>query len=80
MSYRNMTGLACFVASQHVAEYDRDTVEIMVEEFGWEAADDFYKMIGWRFGADVGEEEEEEEEEEGDEGIGKGGLEFFHFL
>jgi hypothetical protein len=53
MSYRNMTGLACFVASQHVAEYDRDTVEIMVEEFGWEAADDFYKMIGWRFGADV---------------------------
>ena len=53
MSYRNMTGLACFVGSQHVAEYDRDTVEIMVEEFGWEAADDFYKMIGWRFGADV---------------------------
>ena len=53
MSYRNMTRLACFVADQHVAEYDRDTVEIMVEEFGWEAADDFYKMIGWRFGADV---------------------------
>tara|TARA_R100000234_G_scaffold92758_1_gene61021 strand:- start:180 stop:386 length:207 start_codon:yes stop_codon:yes gene_type:complete len=53
MSYRKMTGLACFVASQHVAEYDRDTVEIMVEEFGWEAADDFYEMIGWRFGADV---------------------------
>jgi hypothetical protein len=32
MSYRNMTGLACFVASQHVAEYDRDTVETMVED------------------------------------------------
>ena len=51
--YRNMTRLACFVASQHVAEYDRDTVEIMVEEVGWEAADDFYEMIGWKFGADV---------------------------
>jgi hypothetical protein len=48
-----MTGLACFVASQHVAEYDRDTVETMVEEFGWDVVDDFYKMIGWRFGADV---------------------------
>ena len=39
--YRNMTRLACFVASQYVSEYDRDTVESLVEEGGWEAAEDF---------------------------------------
>ena len=33
--YRNMTRLACFVASQYVSEYDRDTVESLVEEVGW---------------------------------------------
>ncbi len=53
--YRNMTRLACFVASQHVAEYDRDTVESLVETVGWEAADDFYEMLGRIFGVDVDE-------------------------
>ena len=51
--YRKMTRLACFVASQHVAEYDRDTVESLVEEVGWEAAEDFYHMVGRIYGADV---------------------------
>jgi hypothetical protein len=55
MSYRNMTRLACFVADQHVAKYDRDNVEMMVEEVGWEAADDFYEMLGRIFGVDVDE-------------------------
>ncbi len=51
--YRNMTRLACFVADRYVAEYDRDNVEMMVEEVGWEAADDFYRMLGRIFGVDV---------------------------
>ena len=54
-NYRNMTRLACFVADQHVAKYDRDNVEMMVEEVGWEAADDFYEMLGHIFSVDVDE-------------------------
>tara|TARA_Y100000004_G_scaffold189212_1_gene244479 strand:- start:321 stop:512 length:192 start_codon:yes stop_codon:yes gene_type:complete len=50
-----MTRLACFVAHQHVGEYDRDNVEMMVEEVGWEAADDFYETYGKMFGVDVDE-------------------------
>ena len=53
--YRKMTRLACFVAHQHVAEYDRDNVEMMVEEVGWEVADDFYEMLGHIFSVDVDE-------------------------
>tara|TARA_R100000808_G_scaffold9110_1_gene25283 strand:+ start:3859 stop:4068 length:210 start_codon:yes stop_codon:yes gene_type:complete len=53
--YGRMTRLACFVASQYVGEYDRDTVEMMVESVGWEAADDFYELYEKVFGADVDE-------------------------
>ena len=52
-NYRNMTRLACYVADQHIAKYERDDIQMLVGEVGWEAADDFYEMIGWRFGADV---------------------------
>ena len=50
MSYRKMTGLACFVASQHVAEYDRDTVGMLVGACGWEVADDFYELYEITYG------------------------------
>ena len=51
--YNKMTRLACYVADQHVTKYDRDTVEDLVETVGWEAADDFFRMIGHIYGADV---------------------------
>ena len=53
--YRKMTRLACFVADQHVAKYDRDNVEMMVEEVGHQVADDFYEMLGHIFSVDVDE-------------------------
>ena len=52
-NYRNMARLACYVADQHVTKYDRGTVEDLVETVGWEAADDFFRMIGHIYGADV---------------------------
>ncbi len=51
--YGKMRRLACYVADQHVVEYDRDTVEDLVEKVGWEVADDFYEMIGRIYCADV---------------------------
>ena len=51
MSYsRKMTGLACFVASRHAAEYDRDTIEMLVGACGWEVADDFYELYEIPYG------------------------------
>ena len=51
--YRNMMRLAGWVADQNVTKYNQHDIECLVGEVGWEAADDFYEMIGWRFGADV---------------------------
>ena len=51
--YRNMTRLACYVADQHIAEYERDDIQMLVAEVGWEAADDFYEMVGQIYGVNV---------------------------
>tara|TARA_R110002012_G_C11549250_1_gene602294 strand:+ start:723 stop:923 length:201 start_codon:yes stop_codon:yes gene_type:complete len=51
--YRNMTRLACYVAPQNIAEYERDDIQMLVGEVGCEAAEDFYEMIGQIYGADV---------------------------
>ena len=53
--YRKMARLACYVADRLVGEYDRDTIDDMVEMVGWEVAADFYKMYGQIYGADVDE-------------------------
>lgn len=54
LDYQRMKRLACFVASQHVAEYDRETVHSLVEEVGWEVADEFYETYGNTFDVYVG--------------------------
>ena len=51
--YRKMTRLACYVADQHIAEYERDDIQMLVAEVGWEAADDFYEMVGQIYGVNV---------------------------
>lgn len=51
--YRKMTKLACFVADQHVAKYSKYDIKCLVEEVGWEAAYDFYKMLGYSYGSSV---------------------------
>ena len=51
--YRNMTRLACFFADRYVAEYDRDTVESLVEIVGCEAAEHFYEMLERIYDTDV---------------------------
>ena len=51
--YRNMTRLACFVADQHIAEYERSDIQVLVDEVGCEAAEDFYHMVGQIYGVDV---------------------------
>jgi hypothetical protein len=48
-----MARLACFVADQHIAEYERDDIQMLVAEVGWEAADDFYEMVGQIYGVNV---------------------------
>ena len=52
-NYRNMARLACYVADQHIAEYERDDIQMLVAEVGWEAADDFYEMVGQIYGVNV---------------------------
>ena len=54
LDYQRMKKLACFVASQHVAEYDRETVHSLVEEVGWEVADEFYETYCNTFDVYVG--------------------------
>jgi len=54
LDYEKMKRLACFVASQHVAEYDRDTVQSLVEKVGWEVADNFYETYCNTFDVYVG--------------------------
>ena len=70
-NYKNMTRLACFVAQVGMDKWERRDVEFMVEECGWEAADDFYERYENTFGvgcaqqrewiAEIAEEEEEED-------------------
>ena len=55
--YRKMTRLACFVASG-VEEYDRQSVEMMVETCGWEVADDFYERYESIFSVDCSKQRE----------------------
>tara|TARA_R100000152_G_scaffold18853_1_gene10800 strand:- start:227 stop:433 length:207 start_codon:yes stop_codon:yes gene_type:complete len=51
--YRKMTRLACFVADQYVAKYSKYDIECLVAEVGWEAAYDFYEMLGHSYGSSV---------------------------
>ncbi len=55
MSYKQMIGLACFVATKDAAEYDREVIDIMVKQWGWETVDDFYEMYGKMFCINVDE-------------------------
>ena len=55
--YRKMTRLAWFVASG-VEEYDRQSVEMMVETCGWEVADDFYERYESIFSVDCSKQRE----------------------
>jgi|TARA_R100000482_G_C5073825_1_gene122723 hypothetical protein len=50
-----MTGLACFVATKDVAEYDREVIAVMVNYWGWETVDDFYELYGRMFCINVDE-------------------------
>jgi hypothetical protein len=49
-NYKNMTILACFVASRGMNDWDRTDIEMMVDVCGWEAADDFYEQYEITFG------------------------------
>ena len=51
--YRNMTRLACYVADQNIVDYERGDIQMLVEKVGWEAAEDFYLMIGRIYGVNV---------------------------
>ena len=51
--YRNMMRLAGWVADQNVTKYNRHDIEMLVEEVGWEAAYDFYEMLGRAYGSSV---------------------------
>tara|TARA_R100001510_G_C7534024_1_gene124288 strand:- start:191 stop:406 length:216 start_codon:yes stop_codon:yes gene_type:complete len=53
--YKNMTRLACFVASG-VEKYDRQSVEMMVETCGWEVAEEFYVRYEIQYDADCGKQ------------------------
>jgi hypothetical protein len=53
--YRKMARLACYVADRLVGEYDRGTIEDMVQLVGSEVAEDFYIMYSQIFDVDVNE-------------------------
>lgn len=56
-SYDSMTRLATFVASG-VEEYDRQSVEMMVETCGWQTAFNFYVAYEKRYHADCSQQRE----------------------
>ena len=49
--YKKMTRLACFVAQAGMDEWDRQSVEMLVDVCGWEVADDFYERYEITYGA-----------------------------
>ena len=57
-NYKNMTRLACFVAQAGMDKWKREDVEFMVDECGWEAADDFYERYESIYSVDCSKQRE----------------------
>ena len=56
MSYRDMTWIACFVASEHLNKYGKETVRDMIEKTSYDSVWDFFDAYQRTFDIDMREQ------------------------
>jgi hypothetical protein len=56
MSVREMTWIACFVASEHLNEYGKETVRDMIEKTSCDTVIDFFEIYQRTFWVDMSEQ------------------------